>query len=293
MVNSTRSQSSPSNAKPAAMLARITQLEAALKKQQDNLRAQVSELFSETWAKHETELRKNIFAELRSEYRDELKAELESEIKEQIRAEIKDELTVGTKLMNETTQENNTKIEKTIANLKKTVDDQRADDRKNNIIISGKNLPIVQPWEKCHEIAAELISRELEIDIARQIKKSYRTGRKSPDQEDKRSIVVELLDQETKHTILRKCKEKKPQFYVNEQLTPTRSAIFFALRKAKKMEPSKISYLRSFNGNVTVYFPDNTITPNKKMIVNNKESLDNLLGKLMNIDSSNFITNWP
>ena len=45
----------------------------------------------------------------------------------------------------------------------------------------------------------------------------------------------------------------KPNFYIDESLTLTRSAILYALRKAKRMSPGVVAGCNSENGRVYAY----------------------------------------
>ena len=87
------------------------------------------------------------------------------------------------------------------------------------------------------------------------ISTSHRTGPKprSPQVEDKRNIIVKLCRRYLKGELLSACRKCKPNFYINESLTPTRSAILYALRKAKRMSPGVVAGCNSENGRVYVY----------------------------------------
>jgi len=187
-------------------------------------------------------------------------------------------------------------LETSIATLQHDLmlDSQRAAERKTNIIISGNNLPAAQAWEDSARIAKELIQQKLDIDISNKVKRAQRIGKKPlRGTEDKRSILIELNDSDTKQDLFRQCKIKKPNFYINEQLTPTRSAVLYVLRKARQREGSKISHVRTIDGNVTVFIKNEEDETPKKIIINTRQRLDSFLTEHLNATTSDFITNWP
>ena len=65
-------------------------------------------------------------------------------------------------------------------------------------------------------------------------------------------------------------------FYINESLTPTRSAILYALRKAKRMSPGVVAGCNSENGRVYAYVKNRDaagdVTRNKKLLINTRQS---------------------
>ena len=65
---------------------------------------------------------------------------------------------------------------------------------------------------------------------------AHRMGPKPDSQkEDRRSLVVKLVTQDTKRSLVRNSKTlKNNNFFVNELLTPRRNTICYVLRKIKK-----------------------------------------------------------
>ena len=71
----------------------------------------------------------------------------------------------------------------------------------------------------------------------------------------------------------------------------------FALRRAKKMDPSKIGAARTHEGSVSVFVPadgssNNTGTA-RRVTCNTKAALDELLMRQLNITSEKFVKSWP
>ena len=111
---------------------------------------------------------------------------------------------------------------------------------------------------------------------------AHRLGRKPASQsEDRRGIIVKLCRREVKYDLMKACKS------VNESLTPTRNAILYGLRQAKKKFPDRISGYGSIGGKVLVWIkPANSNAPNmrnSKMFVNNKIRFDALCSDILNV----------
>jgi len=198
-------------------------------------------------------------------------------------------------LNNESTNNSIKSVEQSILSLRcEMIDTKKAEDRKGNLIISGNSLPTVQPWEDPIKIATDLVSNELGNEFNGTIKKAIRIGRKpTTGTEDKRSILIELRNPETKYELFKRCKMKKPNFFLNEQLTPTRSSIYYVLRKARQKHPNKISHIRSYDGEVSAYIKNADGTATRRATVNTKKDLDDLLQELFDTTSAEFLDNWP
>ena len=86
-----------------------------------------------------------------------------------------------------------------------------------------------------------------DISIAHRLKPPTRSPNASS-QHDRRSIVVRLCRKDLVGTIFKHCKEMKPNFYVNESLTPMRHSICYALRTLKRKFPDTIAKVHTFKG---------------------------------------------
>ena len=86
-----------------------------------------------------------------------------------------------------------------------------------------------------------------DISIAHRLKPIKKSPNASS-QHDRRSIVVRLCRKDLVGTIFKHCKEMKPNFYVNESLTPVRHSICYALRTLKRKFPDTIAKVNTFKG---------------------------------------------
>lgn len=140
-----------------------------------------------------------------------------------------------------------------ITQLENDVDDAAAYERRDTLIFSG-DIPAVTPGENTNEVVREVLRNKLKLNLQdSDLSSCHRLGRRSTRQgPDRRNIIVKLCRRDIKADILAACRANKPNFYVNESVTPKRGKILFALRRAKKAFPSKIAYVRSNEGNVVV-----------------------------------------
>ena len=183
-----------------------------------------------------------------------------------------------------------------VVSLENKIDDNSQYERRDTLVISGKSIPTAQPNENCNIIVRNLIKEQTRLILKEEdISIAHRLGRR-PDssQQDRRSIIFKLCRRDLKRDIRDACKQHKPNFFVNEHLTPTRGTIMFVLRKAKQQNPDKIGVARSQEGNVTVLVPaDGDAGRSRRVSCNTRASLDQLLREQLNVSSDKFVKNWP
>ena len=148
-----------------------------------------------------------------------------------------------------------------LAQLEERHDDAEAYERRNTLIISGDGVPEASQGENCTAIiVSSMIREKLRMNIsAGDISVSQGIGQKprSPQHVDRRNIIVKLCRRNLKDELLSACRSLRPNIYLNESLTPTRSTILYALRKVKQMPPDKISGCKSESGRVYVFLKNN------------------------------------
>jgi hypothetical protein len=218
-----------------------------------------------------------------------------SEMKEEFRAEIakKDEQVSGL-------QEEVDALKLKVSGMEEKVDDADAYERRDTLIFSGSSVPLVTEDENCGEIVRKLVKDKLNLNMAAtDISTTHRLGRKPVTQkQDTRNIVVKLCRRDLKGDLLSACRQLKPDnLYINESLTPNRSTILYALRKAKRQFPDKVSGTGTMNGRVCVWVkPPNPETPlprNSRMFVNTRLTLESFCTDILGVPSSTLIENWP
>ena len=137
--------------------------------------------------------------------------------------------------------------------LEERIEDAEAYERKDTLVISGKNVPPVVPGQNETTIVSDLLRFGLKLNVSSaDISIAHHIGRKPVNQQvDSRNIIVKLCRRDLKEDILNACRQIRPKdIYINESLTPTRSKIMYILRTAKKKGYSRIAGCSSFGGRV-------------------------------------------
>ena len=133
---------------------------------------------------------------------------------------------------------------------------------------------------------------------AHDISSAHRIGAKPRRQgPDTRKIMFKLVRRDLKRDILGACRSAKPDFFVNESLTPTRDKIYFILRKAAKKYPNLIHHCRTFDGNVTVFIKPSRAargitTKLPKLTINTRSKLQEFLLKSLSSSLEDLGVQW-
>lgn len=187
-----------------------------------------------------------------------------------------------------TLQEEVAVLKTSYSRLEERIDDADAYERRDTILISGSAIPSVTVGENCNALACDAIKNKLKLNVSStDISTCHRTGKMPTNQQpDKRSIVVKLCRRELKRDILDACRALKPDnLYVNESLTQTRNTIMYALRRAKRLFPAKVSGCNSVDGRVFVWIrppkPDTPGAHNTRMVVNTFQKLTEFCTKVL------------
>ena len=153
------------------------------------------------------------------------------------------------------------KLEKEVLELRERVqildnelDDNAAYIRRETLVMSG-GVPPAAAGENCKATVIELLKQQVKLNIdPADISVAHRVGTKVKQGPDRRNIIFKLCRRELKYDILSACRQQRPNYYVNESLTPTRNKVLYVLRQAKKKWPQKIRNLRTSDGSISVYF---------------------------------------
>ena len=132
----------------------------------------------------------------------------------------------------------------------------------------------------------------------------HRIGKKTADSGE-RKIVAKFVRRDSVDEVFKACSMKKPDFFANCSLTPTRNKIFYAVRNMKKSHPNMIASCRAVRGEVTVFVPNSTagvrlrrggdrhpprnLPPNKRMVINTRRQLEDFAESVLktNLDLFN------
>ena len=192
-----------------------------------------------------------------------------------------------------------TSLKKEVQTLKSLIDDGEAYERRDTIVLSGDSIPPVSQGEKCSEIARKLIKDELNLVLPPEtISTSHRLGRKPQTQtEDKRKIIVKLCRRDLKGDLIRASRRggRSTKLYVNESLTPQRSAILFALRRMKREHPTIVKGCQSFDGRIYAYTPPTSSSSSareQRHLINTHDALVSFCREFIKRPLESFIDSW-
>ena len=191
------------------------------------------------------------------------------------------------------------KLKTTISKLEVKIDDADAYERRDTLIISGEDVPLVTAGENCAAISRELIKDKLKINLAPgDISTAHRLGKKPMSQQtDKRNLILKLCRRDLKKDIITACRNIRPALYVNESLTPARSSILYVLRQAKKKH-NRLMGCSSVNGRVFAWVkPEDNNTRNGdrdiRLPVNSHLELMTFCSDILHEPLSNYLQRWP
>lgn len=181
-------------------------------------------------------------------------------------------------------------LKKENVDLRDRIDDVEASQRNDTVVMSGDLVPDGSPNEATTEVFAGVIKEHLKIKMAPEdVCDAFRVGRRTLKQgSDRRNILIKLRHSKVKSNLITSCKTVKPKgLYINESLTPQRSAILYALRQAKRRFPGKIDGCGSQDGRTYVWVktPDEK-AKNTKHYINSQNMLENFCNKCLNISAS-------
>ena len=169
-----------------------------------------------------------------------------------------------------------TQLNTRIRKLEDKLDEADAYQRRETVILSGKDIPAATPNENCNAVLMKLLQDKLDVNISENdVSTAHRLGRKRENVPDHRSLIVKFCRRDVKHLTIMASKQKKnPRLYVSESLTPTRMMIFNALKKMKQQHPEIVKGFSTYDGKVFAYTaPVNPDHRDIRHLVNSHETL--------------------
>lgn len=185
-----------------------------------------------------------------------------------------------------------------VGKLEERVEDAEAYERRDTLVMSGKSVPPVVAGENCVSLVCNMMKNTINLNVLpSDISTAHRVGTRPNNQQvDNRSIIIKLCRRDIKRDILNACRQFKPDFFVNESLTPTRNSIMYVLRNAKKKPNSKVVGCSSDNGRVFAWVRpsdgDREMKKNARIPVNTYSQLVAFCRDTLNEPLSNYIANW-
>ena len=173
-------------------------------------------------------------------------------------------------------------LESKVEKLENNLDETSQYERRDTIIVSGPSIPISSSGENCKTIVRDLLREKLSMNInAEDISTAHRIGKQQRNgTEDRRNIILKLCRRDLVHEIYANCRTMKPNFYVNDSLTPLRSKICYVLRQVKKKFPLIVKGCRSFNGVPRVFIHNKGPSTRQRSATNSNDLGINIATKL-------------
>ena len=190
-------------------------------------------------------------------------------------------------------------LHKRVVRLDSKITDVEVCERKDNIIVSGDDLPSAVPGEIGIKVICSTLKKSLKLEVSPgDISGCQRMGKKLPtQQEDRRRMLVTLKRRDLKHDIFNACKQLRPKLFITEDLIPTRNTILFALRQAKRQFSNKILGCSTYDGRVFAWTPPNassSTSNNIRTAINSREDLEEFCLKVLGSPASVLENvNWP
>ena len=161
----------------------------------------------------------------------------------------------------------NEELKAKLLRIERQQDDQDAQYRRNNLILSGSALASVTADVPAQGVI-ELLRNKIQYDLPRDnIISAYSLGVRPPVQsEDNRMLMVKLREGQ-KDDIQAACRKVIPSgLYANDDLTPTRAKVLSLLRHAKRKSNGKIVSCGSIGGRVYAYVPPPNVSSKSQRI---------------------------
>lgn len=174
----------------------------------------------------------------------------------------------------------NAAFQERVSKLEDRIEHLEATNCSSNVVLSGRELSRLPTGDTLEQSAIIMLRDKLQYELSpSKVTSVYRLGARPQNQSpDSRSIMIKLLDIDTKKDIVSACRTvKPPDLYANDDLTPIRAKILYTLRKARRGYPTKISSCGSHDGRVFLYLkPPNPTGRAQKIFIGNQHELEDL-----------------
>ena len=192
-------------------------------------------------------------------------------------------------------KDDNLSLTKKVQHLEDRLDSIETTRLRETVVISGRDVPAATPQEDNVTTVIKLLQDKAQLSVEKdEITQAIRTGKKSEGQQrPTEHLEVTFKNREAKLNVIRCIRRVQPNIYVNEKLTPTRSTILYALRKAKKMKPEKIAAVTSMDGKPCIYFKNSSDEQNQRIFLTTPEKLQSFCNSTLDINMDTLVNNWP
>jgi len=175
---------------------------------------------------------------------------------------------------------------------------------KDQLVFSGPEIPnVCSEKDDPDENFSAIIDLVRKVGVAVQpedISVCRRLGRPptTTGKPDQRPLMVMFCRRDLKYDIMRACRDKHKNFFVNEYLSPTRNVIACVLRRIKKSNEDLIKGIFTVNGRVFIVVkPESSSDRTVKIPMDTKEQLEQFcrstVGKPLELLNLEYSISWP
>ena len=162
-----------------------------------------------------------------------------------------------------------------VSGLEAQIDDVDQYERRDTVIISGPALPPETTMENCANVAITTFKEQLKVNIRPEdISVAHRLGKKAP-QRSTRPIIVKLVNRSIKQDLVNARIQLRPNIYINESLTPKRTALLKKILNVRRIHKQKFQQCYTHDGKIIVKLRNSTI----KHTITDERSLASFLDK--------------
>ena len=187
-----------------------------------------------------------------------------------------------------------------VSRLEDQIDSEDAYERRDTVILAGKQLPEGHNQEDIYKIVETVCQQKLGFKISRpDINTAHRLGRRNMEGPDKRPIILKLCSRDTKRDLMIKCRTVqkdvavKNRLYINESLTPKRGKIAQVLRQMQRVQGSAVTGSTSRDGNVYAFTKSSIVGGRDlKHLVNTHRQLVKFCEDYVNSPLNRFLDEW-
>ena len=192
-------------------------------------------------------------------------------------------------------------LEDEVETLKLKLDESEQYSRRETVVFSGE-VPPETTNENTKGKVLKLLEEQADLKLdPSEVSTAHRIGKSFPDGTGTRKIMVKFCRRDVVEEVFSACKSKKPGFYANCSLTPTRGKVFYAVRKLKNLHPNVIKSYSAARGEVAVYVDNGGRGPSlrnrgaqrdKKIVINSKKQLEEFAKNTLKISLDSLDLSW-
>ena len=187
-------------------------------------------------------------------------------------------------------------LETKVMKLEERIEENDSYERRDALIISGKNVPPAHHNENTAIVACNILKEHLNYNLQpNEISVSHRLGGSNSSQKpDRRPIILKLCRRDAKMDMVRSMRRLKPEgFFINECLTPTQQTISYILRAAKREFPQIVSGSTTYVGKNFVFVKNHSAgAKDVRLKISSRSKIEEFCENYLGKQITHFIKEW-